>query len=673
MKIDFHIHTIPTIWDANFEFSLDKLIDYVSSYGIDAIAITNHNCFDVNQFQVIKDALRGKTDVFPGIEVTIAPNNGHLLIISDNNNIDGFCAGCNMIKENIKELHDNISIQDVEKAFENFSKYLLIPHFDKSPSVDKNVLNVIKEHVYCGEVASAKKYARVKKSSDITPVLFSDARISEHLNMNKTKQTYISIGDCSLASIKLALKDSSKVSLSPAMNDEMFQVTPKVSIVNGLNIVMGERSSGKTYLLDEIADANESVKYIEQFSLLEKRNSNTFEERISSKKSGDIAAYFDEFSKVVRDVKEVDVESNLQSLENYLFSLKKSASEVSMQDVYSRCRMFSEVPYNEEDLQGINNLVKATIQLLDTDTYRELIDSVIPYTQLISLFKVLIAQLQTEDESLRKKNWINSIINNIKQELQTNTASTMIEDIDFYKIALDNKKIELFNKISNSLKESATILSDEMGRFSIVAEKRAYAGAGEMKAQSGKMIKFSDAFSHYHNPYEFLQHLKDIDTLPEDSYYQYFAKIDYKILNSYGLEVSGGEQSEFNLLNEITKARQHDILLIDEPESSFDNIFLKSDVNKMLKRISEEMPVVIVTHNSTVGASIHADYLIYTRRDIIDGKAVFKRFAGKPGDEFLISESGEKSTNIDSLLRCLEAGDDAYQQRRNDYEILKNR
>jgi len=52
--------------------------------------------------------------------------------------------------------------------------------------------------------------------------------------------------------------------------------------------------------------------------------------------------------------------------------------------------------------------------------------------------------------------------------------------------------------------------------------------------------------------------------------------VDYKILNEYGLEVSGGQQAEYNLLSSIQNARNFDILLIDEPESLFDNIFLKT-------------------------------------------------------------------------------------------------
>ncbi|MDD5823068.1 MAG: histidinol-phosphatase [Firmicutes bacterium] len=673
MKTDFHIHTIPTKWDAPFEFSIEKLVEYVTLLEIDAIAITNHNCFDINQFKLIQTKLEGKAMVFPGIEVNVAPNNGHLLIIAEMDNLDSFSDGCKFIEQNVVNIHDSMDIMDIESAFGGFNNYLLIPHYDKSPAISKDVIEQLGDNIICGEVTSAKKYVRMKKSDKITPVIFSDCRISDSLNYNKTRQTYLTLGEISISALKLCLKDKSKVALSALMNDEKFQVTPSICIANGLNIVMGERSSGKTYFLNEISDANENVKYIKQFSLLENKSGQSFEDRIKSKKSSDIAEYFDEFSKVVRDIKGVSFTDNMESLGNYLDSLKKNAEESNMQDVYSKCKLFSEVSYTDDDLQRIQGLIKSTMNLLDSDTYRKIIDSVIPYERMVLLLEVLLNQFETEKELSIKKNWINSVINNIKQELQANTSSTMIEDIDFYQIAMDNKRIDAFNTISNKIKENSVILSEELGKFSLVAEKRPFDGAGEMKAYSGKVLKFSDAFLLYDKPYEFLQKLKEIDSLDESTYHEFFAKVNYKILNQYGLEVSGGEQSEFNLLNEITKARQYEILLIDEPESSFDNVFLKSDVNKMLKSISEEMPVVIVTHNSTVGASINADYLIYTRRDINNGKVVFRRFMGRPGDTFLVDDSGEKSQNIDALLSCFEAGDDAYQQRRNDYEILKNR
>lgn len=46
IKISFHIHTIKTDLDSTFDFSLDKIAEYVQKEKINAMAITNHNLFD---------------------------------------------------------------------------------------------------------------------------------------------------------------------------------------------------------------------------------------------------------------------------------------------------------------------------------------------------------------------------------------------------------------------------------------------------------------------------------------------------------------------------------------------------------------------------------------------------------------------------------------------------
>ncbi len=148
--------------------------------------------------------------------------------------------------------------------------------------------------------------------------------------------------------------------------------------------------------------------------------------------------------------------------------------------------------------------------------------------------------------------------------------------------------------------------------------------------------------------------------------------VEFKILNRYGLAVSGGDRAEFNLLKEIKDALQYDMLLIDEPESSFDNLFLKDRVNKLIKSISKQIPVIIATHNSTIGASIQPDYVIYTERKIIDTEPIFKRFYGSPSNKYLVSNTGEKIPNIDITLDCLEAGESAYEERRENYEMLRS-
>ena len=55
------------------------------------------------------------------------------------------------------------------------------------------------------------------------------------------------------------------------------------------------------------------------------------------------------------------------------------------------------------------------------------------------------------------------------------------------------------------------------------------------------------------------------------------------MLNRYGSPASGGERSEFNLLQELNEVSSSDILILDEPESSFDSLFLKDGVDALLK------------------------------------------------------------------------------------------
>ncbi len=81
IRVDFHIHTLSTeSKDDGFEFSLNWLKKYTQTLKMDAIAITNHNAFDLRQFNQISDAL--DCIVLPGVELSLA--NGHVNLVFDN-------------------------------------------------------------------------------------------------------------------------------------------------------------------------------------------------------------------------------------------------------------------------------------------------------------------------------------------------------------------------------------------------------------------------------------------------------------------------------------------------------------------------------------------------------------------------------------------------------------
>ena len=155
-KIDLHIHTIKNpVSDSPYDFDISKLKEYVLTMGIDCIAITNHNLFDKDQYLKIKHML-GDITVFPGVEVDLC--NGHILVITDESDINDFELNTAKIKSNISTSTDSLDLLTFRSIFTDLSKYLLIPHYDKKPRIPENVILELNEYITAGEVTSPKKF-----------------------------------------------------------------------------------------------------------------------------------------------------------------------------------------------------------------------------------------------------------------------------------------------------------------------------------------------------------------------------------------------------------------------------------------------------------------------------------------------------------------------------------
>lgn len=668
-KIDLHIHTISSISDSSFFFDLNSLKDYVEKLNIDCIAITNHNLFDKAQFEIICKELPIK--VFPGIEIDL--EGGHILLISENEELEDFSLKCNAIHRLITTKDDYITYEQLSSVFPLLNKYLIIPHYDKKPNIKEETLLKFGENIFAGEVTSLKKFRTcIKEQDKLTPVIFSDCRFIEGMSTFPTRQTYVDATESTLRAIKGCLFDKAKVFLSKEEGNNFFQATDDgVILSTGLNVMIGERSTGKTYTLDKICNNFENAKYLKQFSLLQ-NDEEKFKELVTTRHSLVSENYLKEFKDVIYDINEIDIKANNLKIEKYIESLKKYASENDRLDAFSKSKLYNESLFEIDELDNLKKLISATQLLIDNKEYRNLINKHISDESLKSLLIELIYTHNGIYQNNLKRNWINDLIKEVKVDLRFRSATPTIEDIDFSKIQLDKIKVQKFEEISKIIQTEKIIDSKEIRGFRVIARTKKYTGAGQLKAKSKRQLSFSDAFRNYNNPYSFLISLKNVG-IEETEYYKYFVDIEYKTLNRHGFEVSGGERSEFNLLHEISDALKYDILLIDEPESSFDNIFLKNEVDELIKDISKEIPVVIVTHNNTVGASIKPDFLLYTQKNVTNENVEYKIYFGHPTSKTLKNAAGEEIQNWEVLLNCLEAGQEAYYERKNrTYEILKD-
>ena len=671
-RCDLHIHTVASVSDRTFTFDKDVLVDYIEKTGLDVIAITNHNMFDYTQFQEIRNALPN-TFVLPGIEVDL--ERGHILVIA--NNDDGtlfdFNSKCEEVKNLIKTKDDDISYNTFIRIFGDLSKYLLIPHYEKDPKLHKDVIEKLDRNIIAGEVSSVKKFIYMEKEdSELTPVYFSDFRVEKGITSDKypVSHTFFDIDQVNVNTLKLCLMDKTKVSLTSEKGIELFQIFPNGQMLStGLNIMFGKRSTGKTHTLNAIANRFEGkAKYIKQFELLNtgKNDSDQFENDLKVRQENSAENYLREFGIIVTDMlKTCSADEDEMKLQKYLEAVMSSAQQSDVNDVFSKSKLFNESDFKEQSHDEIKKLISATLTLLESQLYKPIINKHLPETSLKALLKELIEQCRKENLQRQYFKEVNNMIKTVKESLQLKSAAPRIPDIDLYQYFINKKKREVFAQVALAVKKKRTISTEKAGHFTISVSARPFANATDLKTIGLRQVSLINAFAKYGNPIQYIEELKAAG-VESDRIYKLFAAIDYRILNS------SGERSEFNFLQKIKDAILCDILIIDEPESSFDNIFLKNEVNKFIKEMAESMPVIISTHNNTIGGSIKPDYILYTEKKIEADGPHFNIYSGYPTAKALKDVDGNAIENYEITLNSLEAGEQAYSERKDIYETLNN-
>lgn len=506
------------------------------------------------------------------------------------------------------------------------------------------------------------------------PILFSDERMEKENLQFSDRQTYVDIEEISINALKHALRDRAKVSISPDEGNVLFQILDNgLQISTGLTVVLGERSSGKSYTLDAINNQYEHAAYIRQFELLardDEADKRRFDELLRRKGDSITQEFLQHFRGVVDDVQGIDLRVDEKEIETYLEMLKKSAAEVERKDAFAKVKLFSETLFDIKELSSLKKLIEAVEVLISNLEYRDLINSHVERKSLLNLAISLRKKYIDESQLASNMKYVNDIVENIKAELSSRTTNTVIPEIDFYRILLNQRKIKKFTTIAKGIQRKRIIEQKSVYSFNIVAKSRPFNGAQELHS----IFKTSEAlvpiYEKYDYPYEYLCALRKNGNITSSEYYKFFVCIEYEVLNRYGTKASGGERSEYNLLQRVKDALQEDILILDEPESSFDNIFLKDGVDTLLKELSTHIPVVIATHNNTIGASVQPDFLIYTEKEIaLDGTIKYHLYSGYPTSEELTDLEGNKLKRRTIMLNCLEAGEEAYLERSKTYEV----
>lgn len=682
-KCDFHIHTISTNRDKPFNFSFERFTKYVSESELDCVAITNHNIFDLEQYNELTKK-NPELIIFPGVEIDVV--SGHVIVLADPSKTEEF----NVKVERYKylDVKGPISPASSSTVIEDFSgaDYMVIPHYDKKRNLSPDEIQKYIDVMIAGEVSNASKFFRYNKKANkkVVPWLSSDYRVCETNEfVNVSNFTYVESADPSFRKIKNSIKQG-KVLLNKDGNELIKSELLGFTFHPQLNVLLGARSSGKTYYLDKISKVMQpdTVKYIRQFDLIEstsdteQNNQKSFEEKLKIENQSHFNEYIEDFSRVISDVSSINLEQNDKDFDAYCQSIINFARNSHANDSFSNHPLYLSPLYELSKTTYLEELINSANKLLSDENYSEIFDEHLSreaFTRYLLKLALIHDELTLSNKIL---NDANIIIKKIKDDFSSESNIDPILEFSTVNYLLEGAKIKQFEKICNNIvQESAIYHKDLSGKFKLEIKKRMPNDASELRQLNNvKKGKYADGVNLLKDFkfYEFLKWALNQEYIAHNNIYRLFLHADYDLLNDYNLKVSGGERTEYRLLNEMEDAKNYEILLIDEPESSFDNIFLVDYFNSEIEKISKEMPVIVATHNNSIGASMSSDYYIYCERSIVNGMPEFEVYTGISGSSSLQSISKSDISSLDVIIDGLEAGEKEYRKRREFYEILRN-
>jgi len=680
-KIDLHIHTKWTKLDPKpkFEFSQEALDKHVDDNGLDIIAITNHNIFDMLQYKSIKERLKPKCQVYPGIEVSL--KYGHILIISNPNNLIAFNEFSETIK---KRFNENNFIDDEELVdLVKDGNYLIIPHYKKKPICPKITIEKFGEGIiFCGEVVNAKKFSLMQKDEkeNLTPVMFSDFRCKDESNikeskLSSTKYIYLKGEANQFNTVFNLLKSKKNVALNYFDLPDVFEIDGgKILASERLNVLIGRRSSGKTFTLDNIFKSycnDKNVLYIKQFEITKDCSSDRYDTLRDNENHEIYEKYFEDFRSIVYFMLNINLKESIERADNFVTSLKEHAIEQRTKDAFSCAKLFSEEPFSRIEVNEYGDLLEAVTILMDS-IHNELIEKYIKREDLRNLGMELLKLNKKEFMTTLVEGEVNKILIPIKNQLKVNTSDKAIGDFDICELFENKYCVYKFDQLVQGMKDK--IIKDE-----IIGDKY-HSIYKILKIQTKKQLNSNFNKNGFGNvlklsPYkriEYMQNNKEKFGIEETQIYKAFFYLLRETTDENNGELSGGQKAEYSLITKLINVENYDMVLIDEMESSFDNPFLNEYIINRIQKISDKAIVFISTHNNNLGVSINPDWYIYTDFEKDEGSISYKAYYGGANEIELKTNNDEKIRTKDVLVKYMEASDKAYSERKEIYENIKD-
>ena len=707
MKIDLHCHTIKTKKSdgINRNVTVEDFSKYMKDLEIKIVAITNHNYFDLKQYNEFSESAKETTMVWPGIELDIKqkPKDGHMIVICDPKNKEEFSKIFDMPKDKADDY--SIDIKTLGEKTKKLNCIYICHYYKKKPVINDDIILDIEK--------SGIDETRIFKEPSNYKTLGIFATFNNNVIIGSDVQDWNKYKECNFSNLKLDVDSFNQflllskkeptiiTTLLNKKNKEKFNMKPhnsvslSIELYEDINIIFGDKGTGKT----------EMLKSLEQSMINKNMNVVAY---YGNEKDSEFDKLINRDDYFINDTKLFN--EKVKDAFDYIYSWN-DVDPTSLKDYIE----WYETKDNNENKKSLKICDLLNLDVIDKKIYNKetdrlkKIDDFIEYinsdnsnyglsdVEFIQL-KDLLTKIQVNQSTFKKNAWIdkystdlvNYSIDKIKNITAMHSQSKSVPS---------ETGISKFIKNRLCLKENIDIVLDYLNNTTDIVKEK-YLGNLVDKGNIYKYTKFklldsngekSVASEFSTNKITDLREIKKILEICKENIYNdvLIQKIEelktLDVIIKDGLEFVGvtkyvgiesgdvykpsqGEKSM--LLLNLKLNQDADNYILDEPELSLGNQYISSTIVPILNKLANARKrIVIATHNANIAVRT-LPYLSILRTH---NNGIYNTYLGNPFTNKLIDIDNEN--NIldwkEESLNILEGGEEAFEERSFVYEAGK--
>ncbi len=710
--VDFHCHTkatkkheseLRTVTPELFAEMLDRA-------GVEIAAITNHNAFDLPQFQNLVSVTHDFAQIWPGVELDVQREgeHWHMLVICDPDKVEEFDSTLSSIVGDLKADEVLLDFETVWNAFLPLDA-LFISHVHKEPAISEKQIQ---------ETLSLAGNQRWRLFFEPTNLLSVGIMSNHGFNMiigsdiqdwNEYPEKYCKEKRCTLRldidgfKQYCLLAQRNEVVVDTLLNSRALTPMPvaphktvsfTLPIYQDINVIFGQKGTGKTEIIKSLYEEY-NQRGIQSSTYFGGQKISDFDNLLSTAPMKRDPELFG------RSNCEAEIESILNwsdeiptPIEKYkLWITTKGNSKKKSQFKLSECQELPEISTAEyentkQDIQIVKQF-KAEYDARSIGSY--LIEE--DEKELYKLLTKLMVNISNRRKGLfidiESTLMTNKALNQIKNliDKKSDTVSKPSKCGLFSYIAKRITLLTLVEQVLENLSEKTYDVPEYLGKLEdkgtlLLVSRWSYLNKASLaKEFASSGAKISD-LKKWKRSLENIREKVFSEELPEAI--EEFANIaqdtginslDKFIGTSKFIQIEGSED-QYNpsdgekgiLLLERKLNADAEVFLLDEPENGMSNLYIDSIVRPIIVDLARSRKTVIIaTHNANIAVRTLPYQSVY--REHVEGNE-YRTYIGNPFINRLIDLDG-RADDIgwaECSMRTLEGGSEAFYSRMTIYE-----